>query len=317
MKTPHLTIITGIGISVIIVATVLIFFSPSNVTTRQNLIPPSQINPSVITLTVYGLNDTYLVGQRINFNINTTSTECSRPHVILTSENGSTIWTNRPDVMFCDIISSSWPASWHWRLDNGDLGVLRVNQTGTYKMIISFFGKTIEREFSVISSSNLDCHGKGVSKNQDGSLVVLLMNPNSTATICTTYQFDSSWGSYQNKAIYKGGMAHFGFSLGPKFNVTAIPSLLNITNASKGDTFSVMYKISSATDSKGIYDYSIPWDTCEQYPLAVDYDVSKLKKSDFPLEVLLTRPCFNVIFHVTSNTIVSGMNFTEVIVKGQ
>ncbi|MDH2908183.1 MAG: hypothetical protein PXX83_08830 [Candidatus Nitrosotalea sp.] len=315
MKTLHFAIITGVGISIIIVATILIFFTPAYRTNQQNLISQSQTNASVIKLTVYGLNDAYLVGQRINFNINTTSTECSRPHVILTSESGSNVWTNRPDAMFCDIISSSWPTSWHWRLDRGDLGVLQINKTGTYHITISFLGKTIEREFSVISSS--DCHGKNISKNQNGSLMVLLMNPNSTATICTTYQFDSSWGSYPNKAIYKGGMAHFGFSLGPKFNVTAIPSLLNMTNASKGDTFSVMYKISSATDSKGIYDYSIPWDVCEQYPLAVGYDASELKKSDFPLEVLLGRTCPNSIFHVTSNTIISDMNFTEVITTGQ
>jgi hypothetical protein len=168
-----------------------------------------------------------------------------------------------------------------------------------------------------LDTSHVQCFGKNIEENQNGSLVVLLMNPNSTAIVCTTYQFDSSWDSYPNKAIYKGGMAHFGFSLGPKFNVTATPSLLNITNVSKGDIFSVMYKISSATDSKGIYDYSIPWDLCEQYPLAVGYHPSDLKKSDFPLEVLLSRPCFNVIFHVTSNTIISGMNYTEVVINGK
>jgi len=286
----------------------------SNRVNPQNLeISPSQINTSVIKLTVYGLNDTYLVGQRINFDINTTSTECSRPHVILTSENGSTIWTNRPDAMFCDTISSSLPTSRHWRLDSGDLGSLQVNQTGIYKITIGFFGKTLEKQFSVISSSG--CLGTNIEENHNGSLVVLLMNPNSTATVCTTYQFYSDWDSYPNKAIYEGGIAHFGFSLGSKFNVTATPSLLNMTNASENDTFSVLYRISSASDSKGIYDYSIPWDFCEQYPLAVGHTTSDLKKSDFPLEVLLGRPCYNAIFHVISNKIVSGMNYTEVVVN--
>jgi hypothetical protein len=155
MKTLHLAIFTGTGISIIIVTTILIFFIQSSRSNQQNLeISPPQINASVIKLTVYGLNDTYLVGQRINFNINTTSTECSRPSVILTSENGSTVWTSRPDVMFCDIVSSSWPTSWHWRLDGVDLGTLQVNETGTYGITISFFGKTIEREISVMQSRN-------------------------------------------------------------------------------------------------------------------------------------------------------------------
>lgn len=165
------------------------------------------------------------------------------------------------------------------------------------------------------NASHVQCFGKDIEENHNGSLVVLLMNTNSTATVCTTYQFYSDWDSYPNKAIYEGGIAHFGFSLGSKFNVTATPSLLNMTNASENDTFSVLYRISSASDSKGIYDYSIPWDSCEQYPLAVGHTTSDLKKSDFPLEVLLGRPCYNAIFHVISNKIVSGMDYTEVVVN--
>ncbi len=158
---------------------------------------------------------------------------------------------------------------------------------------------------TAFSSSN--CLGKEVSKNQNSSLVVLLMNPNSTATVCTIYQFDRNWG---------GGILHFGFDVGPKLNVTAIPNVLDITNASAGDNFTVLYKISANPDSKGIYSYSIPWDICEQYPLAVGYTASDLKKSDFSLEVLLGRTCPNYGFHVASDKILSGMNYTEVVTNG-
>jgi len=154
----YITIITGTGISIIVVSAFLFFFMMPNRTNQQNLeIHPSQINTSIITIRVEGLNETYLVGQQIRFNITTTSGECSRPRITLTSENGSTVWTNRPDAMFCDMMTS-WPTTWHWNLDSGDLGILQVNETGIYKITISFFGKTFEREFSVIPSNNLDCH---------------------------------------------------------------------------------------------------------------------------------------------------------------
>lgn len=279
---------------------------------------------SPIRIEIDGLNDTYQSGDPIDFFVNATGygPVCDGPVVKIFNTTNQVVWEGHyaaytgkycnPHALDLDFHAGDNPFE-HSPANSP----IVITKTGQYTVNATIGHTFSVKEFSVMPSNNMDCHGKNISKNQNGSLMVLLMNPNSTATICTTYQFDSSWGSYQNKAVYKGGMAHFGFSLGPKFNVTAIPSLLNITNASKGDTFSVMYKISSATDSKGIYDYSIPWDTCEQYPLAVDYDVSKLKKSDFPLEVLLMRPCFNVIFHVTSNTIISGMNYTEVIVKGQ
>ncbi|MDE1863063.1 MAG: hypothetical protein KGI33_09140 [Thaumarchaeota archaeon] len=153
MKTLHLAIITGTGISIIIATTILLII-PSNNGNHTMQGSPSQINTSVIGIAVNGLNDTYYVGHPIKFGIITNSTECSRPHVTLTNENGNVVWANRPDVMFCDIISSSWPTTWHWNLDSGDLGSLQVNETGTYKITISFFGKTLEKQFSVIPQEN-------------------------------------------------------------------------------------------------------------------------------------------------------------------
>ena len=112
--------------------------------------PTSEENSHDVKIVVSGLNDTYLVGQRINFNLTTTSKECSRPHVTLTSANGSIVWTNRPDFMFCDVISASWePLPWHWILDDGGLGSIRINETGTYKMTITFLGKIFEKEINI------------------------------------------------------------------------------------------------------------------------------------------------------------------------
>lgn len=208
-----------------------------------------------------------------------------------------------------------------FKAENGSPACVKPNTA--QKLIERGWTKSVVNSISQINSIenrttsySSNCLGKEVSRNQTDSLVVLLMSPNSTATVCTTYQFDYNWDSYPNKNIYERGIVHFGLNLGPKFNVTTTPNSLNIINASEGATFSVLYKISSSLDSKGIYD-SIPWGSCEQYPLAVGYAASELKKSDFPLEMLLDRPCYNVIFHAASNKIISGMDYAEVIVNGQ
>ena len=160
MKTLHLTIITGTGIGLVVIMIFLLFLMTPNGSNQQNPeIHSSYENSSDVKIIVNDLNDTYLVGQRINFNLTTISKECSRPHLTLTEENGSMVWTSRPDAMFCDVISASWhTAPRHWTIDSGGLGNLQVNKTGIYKMTIQFLGKTLEKQFSVIQSNNLDCH---------------------------------------------------------------------------------------------------------------------------------------------------------------
>lgn len=300
MKILHLAIIIGISVTVAMTTVFLPYV--------QSAISPIHVE-------IDGLNDTYQSGEPIDFFANATGygPVCVGPVVKIFNTTNQVVWQGHypaysgmgcnPHTLNLDFHAGGDPFA-HSPANSQ----IVLTKTGKY-IVNATVGNTFSvQEFSVIPSGNADCHGKEISKNRNGSLVVLLMSPNSTATVCTTYQFNSS---------YKGGMVHFGFSLGPKFNVTATPSLLNITNASKGDTFSVMYTISSASDSKGIHDYSIPWDTCEQYPLAVGYHPSDLKKSDFPLEVLLGRTCPNSILHVASNKMVSGMNYTEVIINGQ
>lgn len=295
--------------------------------------------PEHIDLGASGLHDTYAVGQKIDFTIELSGygITCPVPNVVIQRPDGHIVWhANHTTITSCDPQRGGFRIQ--YKLSDG-FGVPAINETGSYVMGVSYDNQIMNLPFVVVPTTsdikNLseslpqylkqenqtafissNCRGKEIPEHQHSSLVVLLMNPNSTATVCTTYQFYSDWDSYPNKFIYGGGIAHFGLNLGPKFNVTATPSLLNITNASENGTFSVLYKISSAIDSKGIYDYSIPWDACEQYPLAIGYAGSSLKKSDFSLEVLLERPCYNVIFHVASNKIVSGMDYTEVNVSG-
>ena len=171
------------------------------------------------------------------------------------------------------------------------------------------------QNISVINDKSISdniCGGENIAKKDIHSLVVLLMRPNSTAVACVTYQFIYDWTSYDLKYLYPDTVIHFGFNMGNLFNVTAIPNSINITNAKKGNTFTVVYNLHATAKSEGIYDYTLPWDTCEQYPLTIGYVTPHLKASDFPLEVRLGRTCPNFILNITSVKIISGMNYTEI-----
>ncbi|HET7336473.1 MAG TPA: hypothetical protein VFJ23_01105 [Candidatus Nitrosotalea sp.] len=150
MKTLYFSIIIGTGIAVAIIVSFMLFFMMSgrfNQHNSEHIL--TQENSSDVKLTVSGLNDTYLVGQRINFNITTTAKGCSWPHVIVTRENGSILWNDSHNPMFCDTIANSGPQTWNWNFDNGSLGSLAIRDAGTYKMTISFHGNTMEKDLRI------------------------------------------------------------------------------------------------------------------------------------------------------------------------
>ncbi len=152
MKKWNLLIIGMIGLALIATVGFVLFLMESNIANQQkSTISLFQKNSSGIKLTVDGLNDTYLVGQHINFNITTTSKECSRPHIMLTNKNGNVTWTERPAPMFCDA-RPSWSDTRNWRLTEGDLGSLTVYEKGVYKITISFLGNVIEKNLHIVTT---------------------------------------------------------------------------------------------------------------------------------------------------------------------
>ncbi len=192
----------------------------------------------------------------------------------------------------------------------------------------------------VNGASNVNCDGKLVPqigyKNGTTTIPVLLMQPNSTATVCVTYQILSDWATLPDKEdlgkLYPGGIAHFGLGIGRNeckyydesyygcsykptppdlFRITAIPNMLNITGATNGTKFTVIYKIYATPNSKGFYDHSVPADGCESYPLAVGYAASQVKASDFP-NFIYGIPCASTLDDVTSVRI-SGMDYTNIV----
>ena len=137
---------------------------------------------------------------------------------------------------------------------------------------------------------------------------VLVMSPNSTATVCVTYNIKSDWQSYQNKDVYPHGIletccfVHMGWysshTSSNKFDIVANPLLFNVTGVYNGSKISVTYKIYAKSDSKGFYDTSVPFDECLSYPLAVGYSTSEVDATKFHADFDI--PCFNFYLRCTN-----------------
>lgn len=211
--------------------------------------------------------------------------------------------------------------------------IVTVSIFATYLTIFNFQNHTNSiTSHATLPISDVECNGKNIVKKHVDSVIVLLIQPNSTAIVCITYKFSHDWA---------GGIADFDILNSvnvtktharsvstnttnsqftdwmKSFNLTAIQNSINVTNIHAGSTFTVIYKIHAMPKSKGIYDYTLPHGICEQYPMAVGYNASQLKVSDFPLDVRLGRSCPNFIAYVTSVKIISGMNYTEVVTNKQ
>ncbi len=185
----------------------------------------------------------------------------------------------------------------------------------------------------VNGASNVNCDGKLVPQfDYKNGIPVLLMQPNSTATVCVTYQILSDWASYPNKDLYPEGIAQFALGIARNeckgnqesyscsykptppdlFRITAIPNVLNVTGATNGTNFTIMYKIYATPNSKGFYDYSVPEGYCGSYHMAVGYAAPQVKASDFSPFSFLPVPCFFTLYDVTSVRI-SGMDYTKIV----
>ncbi|HJT10326.1 MAG TPA: hypothetical protein VJ771_06025 [Candidatus Nitrosotalea sp.] len=179
------------------------------------------------------------------------------------------------------------------------------------------------KEFIQYTTNNLSlCEGTQVSSGEIGQNIfpVLIMSPNSTATVCVTYKFNSDWQTYPNKDVYPHGIletccfihmeSHSSPDSSNKFEILANPPLFNVTNIHNGSKLSVIYKIYAKPDSGGFYDTSVPFDGCLSYPLAVGYDQSQIDATKFHADFNI--PCFNTIENVDSVNIISGMTYKAV-----
>jgi len=179
------------------------------------------------------------------------------------------------------------------------------------------------KEIVTQTSQSSECAGTQVPSSGLGTNIipVLIMSPNSTATVCVTYNFLYSWAQYPNKEVYSQGILNFSsFSIGlgstvtpsSSFQITATPSLFDATKVSAGSNVNVIYKIHAEPNAGGYYDASVPYGACTRYPLAVVYDASTVDATHFGPYVGLLPPCFSSLYTVSSVKIVSGMNYKEV-----
>ncbi len=110
-------------------------------------------------LTIYGLKDTYHVGQEIDFKfrINGFGTSCEQPSVIVRNSEQQIAWQS---VQYASGCGSNEPGhredeaylgnETHLGYDYNGYGVLAIKQSGTYFMNISWLDGNVTREFTVI-----------------------------------------------------------------------------------------------------------------------------------------------------------------------
>ena len=195
-----------------------------------------------------------------------------------------------------------------------------VKPDDAYILIYRGWAKEFIQSVSWISQSMCDGTEVPSGDARRNIFPVLVMSPNSTATVCVTYNIKSDWQSYQNKDVYPHGIletccfVHMGWysshTSSNKFDILSNPLLFNVTGVYNGSKISVTYKIYAKSDSKGFYDTSVPFDECLSYPLAVGYSTSEVDATKFHADFDI--PCFNSIEDVDSVKLVSGMTYREV-----
>lgn len=161
--------------------------------------------------------------------------------------------------------------------------------------------------------------GATVPQRPIGNLTpVLVMQPNSSGSICVTYR--TSWGGdpsafsrVMSSPFLPNGSYHFYMYIGNDsitnaFSITPTPS--SIRPAANMTRVTVVYRVTAHANSKGIYKYSAPYGYCDSMPMAVGYDVSKLKGSYFPPRPF-PHSCIASLF-VPVSVEVAGINVTYV-----
>lgn len=98
-------------------------------------------------LTIEEFKDTYKVGEKIDFAFKFKGLfVCGYPSFIVTNTENKTIWESPIVLTLCDSDTGYGESKWKF----GDLYSLSINQTGSYKMNMSFSDKTVEKEFFII-----------------------------------------------------------------------------------------------------------------------------------------------------------------------
>jgi hypothetical protein len=250
-------------------------------------------------LTLEGLKATYRVGEQIDFTINFRGfAGCGYPEILVKNKNNETIWSSNRLLQLCD--SDTGYGVSNWKVGNSSLGTLLINQTGIYNLDVSMGEKTIEKEFSIISSqmveqsrtlvtNPLQCENKFKPKPFEhivfpngtsltvNYVPVFLMKPDSIGKICiTNWSIDKS-SNYSGKTT-----AGVSKDNSVTSDVTIVPYPESITIDSNTNK-TIVYTITTSKEANGFYRTSPMFDYCANgLPLAVGYNSSHSFDNDFP-----------------------------------
>jgi hypothetical protein len=164
------------------------------------------------------------------------------------------------------------------------------------------------------------------SSSTNAELPVLLMQPQSTAYVCVTYQSEWQGNATQHRnGPFANGTYQFALHItnehcttsatetscaGATFsNSFIISAPFSFQPSAATDYVTVAFTISSLGNSTGFYDGSAPFDGCNAMPMAVGYSASQVNASDFAPRV--TPSCLIQAFSPSSVS-VGGMNVTYI-----
>jgi hypothetical protein len=232
-------------------------------------------------LIINGLNETYQAGKSIDFQIEARGFDNfdagERPQIFIKNSNGTTIWNNPQYVVLCCVQEFT---DYDSKFNFTELGgPIILNQTGLYKLIVSYHFKTIEKQFYVMQRPNgttlpasfMPCDTP--YPQSDTGVAVLYMPVNSIGKICVRY-------SNPDDTPYPIGITFFDAN-NMHQNATGITTWNSSGNntISKGNS-TIVYVINTGnqTGFYGLAFYCGDWN-----PLAVGYDSnSNMTAKDFP-----------------------------------
>jgi len=172
------------------------------------------------------------------------------------------------------------------------------------------------------------CSGQvvwNVNSSSASNIPVLLMQPDSTAYVCVTYQTQWQGNATDPHAPPSNSTFDFGLNVsnehcttGPdsfgcastisnSFVIEAYPASVETTPDM--DYVNVLYVVSALGNSTGFYDGSAPFDYCFAMPLAVGYSASQVNGSDFAPRFLHGCP---YLFLTPRQVSVSEMEFVNI-----
>ena len=118
--------------------------------TVPELVSRGWASSSVNKLVIHGFDDVYKIGNKIEPTIifHGLRNDCAIPHVAVYGSDKHIVWHSTTN--YCTSFSNPSYTSQKYQLDSKLGGPLVINQTGSYKVVVSYQNMTVSKEFLVI-----------------------------------------------------------------------------------------------------------------------------------------------------------------------